>query len=330
LETYAKYYLLVGIEIIITIIALFILPSSALQFGLSNAFSIINGLTTSTSIVVAFGGVMNGLMFRELTESNSQFRRKYFEAIGLFLIPFVLILIVYLLLALGSSYSLALEYALKFSISGFLLAFLITFSFYILIARGLNKNAQTAQPSQLPTVPLAPANQIDDQKVNSKLGLNGKIKNRGIFGCTVGSEIELSWEVTNLGSQEFAGGTLVIVMAPANGQYVQFVYRLNPLKPNETIIIDRNSDGNPLTTNVLSSGFTLFSARVIPLLPTQPKVDIYSPPTELRSPETSFLSMLGKTKEEIYSLIGLYLASTGLLISGIIGIIQLIHDFGII
>lgn len=134
----------------------------------------------------------------------------------------------------------------------------------------------------------------------------------------VGSEIEVSWEATNIDSRPFTGGMLVIIMAPANGQFVQFTYKVDPLVPNGKQVINKNPNGKPYTTNVLSSGFTLFSAQM-------DNVDIYSPPTEYRDPRTSFYSILGKSKEEVYSLFGLLLAATGLFLTAIIGIIQLLH-----
>lgn len=158
----------------------------------------------------------------------------------------------------------------------------------------------------------------EQKQANIKISLKGNIKPRSRLGYVVGSEIEVSWEVTNIDTRPFAGGWLVITMAPSNGQFVQFGYKVYPLIPNGKQVINKNLDGNPLTTNVLSSGFTLFSAYM-------DNVDIYSPPTELRPTGTSFLSILGKSKEELYALFGLIVAATGLLLTAIIGIIQLLH-----
>ncbi|MCW4000423.1 MAG: hypothetical protein NWE93_09300 [Candidatus Bathyarchaeota archaeon] len=154
------------------------------------------------------------------------------------------------------------------------------------------------------------------QSNNFKIGLKGTIKPRNILGIVVGSEIEVSWEITNLDSRPFPGDTLYIIMKPPNDQFVQFKYPVKPLQPDEKTIINKNEEGNPLTTNVLAPGFTLFSAHIA-------NVDIYSPPNQYRHPATSFLSMLGKSKEELYSLYGLLIASSGLLITSIIGLIQL-------
>jgi hypothetical protein len=155
---------------------------------------------------------------------------------------------------------------------------------------------------------------------NFKLGLNGKVTPRSMLGFMVGTEIEMVWEVTNLDTRTFPGGQLAIVMASANGQFVQFLYSVKPLLPNEKLVIERDQNGNPLTSNILAPGFTLFSAQMN-------NVNIYSPPTQYRHPGTSFLSILGKSREEVYAIFGLIIASIGLVTTSIVSLIQLLHDF---
>jgi hypothetical protein len=158
---------------------------------------------------------------------------------------------------------------------------------------------------------------------NYRIGINGSVTARSRLGFVVGKEIELSWEVTNLDTRTFPGGLLTITMAPPNGQYVQFNIPIDPLTPNQTLHIDRIQRGTPITSNVLAAGFTLFFASM-------QNTNIYSPPTQLIPSERSFHSFLGKSKEEIYALAGLILASTGLIATSIISAIQLLHDFLII
>jgi len=158
---------------------------------------------------------------------------------------------------------------------------------------------------------------------NIKIGLNGKTKPCSSLGFVVGSEIEVSWELTNLDSKRFPGGRLRITMVPPNQQYVWFEFIVGTLNPGDKVIIDNDTHGNPLITNVLAQGFTLFFAQL-------QNADIYSPPNRLINKDTSFLSMLGKSKEEVYALAGLILASIGLIGTTIIGIIQLLHGFLII
>ncbi|MGD0645923.1 MAG: hypothetical protein ABSA75_13535 [Candidatus Bathyarchaeia archaeon] len=156
------------------------------------------------------------------------------------------------------------------------------------------------------------------QSNNIKIALKGTVKPRSRLGYVVGSVIEVSWEVTNVDSRPFPGGMLTITMVPANGQFVQATYKVDPLLPNGKQVMNKNPNGSPYTTNVLSSGFTLFQAYVA-------NVDIYSPPTEYRDPRTSFLSILGKSKEEVYTLFALIVAAIGLFLTAVIGIIQLLH-----
>jgi hypothetical protein len=53
-----------------------------------------------------------------------------------------------------------------------------------------------------------------------------------MLGGVVGSEMGVSWEVTNIDTRPFTVGILVITMAPANGQFVIFNYKVDLLIPN--------------------------------------------------------------------------------------------------
>jgi hypothetical protein len=130
--------------------------------------------------------------------------------------------------------------------------------------------------------------------------------------------MELSFEVTNIDTKPFPGGLLRIIINPANGIIVNFVYPVKALQPEEKTVIDNKSVGAPTTiTRILAPGFSYFAAKM-------DNVDIYSPPTEYRDPNTFFTSVLSKSKEEVYALFGLILASVGLFLTAIIGIIQLL------
>jgi hypothetical protein len=152
---------------------------------------------------------------------------------------------------------------------------------------------------------------------NIKIGLKGTVKPRSRLGFVEGSKIEFSWEVTNIDSRPFSGGSLIITMSPSNGMFVRFMYEVKALQPNEKTIIDKNLDGTPLIDTVLASGFTLFSAQMN-------NADVYSPPTVYRDPRTAFMSILGKSKEQVYSLFGLIVAAIGLVGTTILGIVQLL------
>lgn len=155
------------------------------------------------------------------------------------------------------------------------------------------------------------------------MSLNGTVKAKSRFGFAVGKEIEVAWELTNLDSRTYAGGVLVITMVPANGQFVSFNYLVGKLEPNEKLVINRNEQNNPLTTNVLSEGFTLFMARM-------DGVDLQSPPGHVLNSQESFLSFIGKSMEEIYSKYALVAAVVGLIGTFVTAVLQLLLSFGVL
>ena len=53
-----------------------------------------------------------------------------------------------------------------------------------------------------------------------RIGLNGSAKPKSRFGFVVGREFEVSYEVTNIDSRIFPGGTLTVAISWPNGQSV--------------------------------------------------------------------------------------------------------------
>jgi hypothetical protein len=102
------------------------------QVAIDNAFTLVNGLTTSISIIIGFGITLVGIMFKELPVDNSEIRYNYFQIAGYFLIPATEIIISYLLLGYG-----AIEFSIKTSISGFLTALLLVIGTFFGILRKL-------------------------------------------------------------------------------------------------------------------------------------------------------------------------------------------------
>lgn len=154
------------------------------------------------------------------------------------------------------------------------------------------------------------------------IGLKGKVKPCSIFGFAVGKKIEVSWELTNLGSDPIPEGRILrIGMNPPNGQFVFFSYPLSRIEPRETITIDKNEHGKPLSTNVLAEGYTLFSANC-------EGVEIQSPHGKKLDPKISFLSFHARSMEEIYEKWALIFAVIGLLGTFVTSVLQLLFDFG--
>jgi hypothetical protein len=146
------------------------------------------------------------------------------------------------------------------------------------------------------------------------------------LGLVVGKEIELSWEVVNKSTQNFTGGILKVVMESPDGHFVILPSSIPTLKPNVPVIIDKDVQGNIIITHVHAQGFTLFRASVA----STSNVVLQSPSGNIISPELSFFSFFGKTKEEISSLWALAVAVIGLVGTFIVSALQLLHDFGII
>jgi hypothetical protein len=100
--------------------------------------AIVNGITTSTSIVIGFGGTTIGLAFRGEKDIDSPKAKKmYYYLISLLILPLVY--------PLGSYTSLAqnqAQLALKLSLGGFLVAFWAIITVYVLIGKRWDINEE--------------------------------------------------------------------------------------------------------------------------------------------------------------------------------------------
>jgi hypothetical protein len=101
--------------------------------GTAYVTTLINGITTMTSIVVAFGGVMFGaFIFHDEFKNDPKARSEYFEYLGFFIIPPMYLWISYWLLA-WEQY----DFAIRMSLCGFFVALLIFIGFYALNSKRL-------------------------------------------------------------------------------------------------------------------------------------------------------------------------------------------------
>jgi Ca2+/Na+ antiporter len=94
------------------------------KIALQNIPAIINGITTSTSIIVAVIGVVIVFMVRELFQSDKKAKRVFFGVFIGFIYIFNYLFWVYVFLATG-----VIDLALRWSLDGLLLSFL----FFVLI-----------------------------------------------------------------------------------------------------------------------------------------------------------------------------------------------------
>jgi hypothetical protein len=264
------------------------------QIAAQTVPTIVNGITTVTSIVVALCGVLFGtIIYREIAkEANPKRKNEYFALLGVLIFPELYLMFSYVFLGFG-----LFLIALRWALSSFIVAILIFVLFYIQAPQKLwfdkEKKDEQNKPEQDKSKPtekeendnkdtvnpeVKKAIVEDVQTNNIKIALKANSKPRSRLGYVVGSVIEFSFEVANIDSRPFSGGTLAIIITPANGIFVRFTYPVKSLQPNEKTIIEKNSNGDPLTTNVLASGFTLFSAQM-------DDVDIYSPPQNIETRE---------------------------------------------
>lgn len=89
------------------------------KISLQNIPTIINGITTSTSIIVAFSGVVIGFM-RGLFQSDKKAKTAFFTVLFAFAYIFMYLFGVYTFLATGG-----VDLALRWSLGGLLLSLLI-------------------------------------------------------------------------------------------------------------------------------------------------------------------------------------------------------------
>jgi hypothetical protein len=134
LNYYKKLFTIAGITIIVVAIFILFFPYQLPIVKTTNVPTLINGVTTMTSIVVAFGGVMFGaFVFREELKDDPKARSRYYESLGLFIIPPLYLWVAYMLLAWG-----VYDFAVRTSLTGFLVALLVFIAFYIFNSGRLN------------------------------------------------------------------------------------------------------------------------------------------------------------------------------------------------
>ena len=90
------------------------------KIALQNIPTLINGITTSTSIIVAFSGAVIGFMIRELFQSDKKAKLAFFGVFFAFIYIFMYLFWVYVFLATGG-----VDLALRWSLAGLLLSMLI-------------------------------------------------------------------------------------------------------------------------------------------------------------------------------------------------------------
>lgn len=107
--------------------------------------TLVNGITTLVGIVVAFSGILFGILLRDGLKDDGKGKDATFIVWGLLLIP-----IGYLFAAYGFLASGWFEYAVKWSISGFLVLIMIILIFYRTYAERMNLGKKEKTESDKP------------------------------------------------------------------------------------------------------------------------------------------------------------------------------------
>lgn len=93
--------------------------------------TLVNGIITSMSIIIGFGGAVTGIVFRgDIDKGDSKAKIAFFYALGLFIIALVYPWGAYLALATKQ-----FAFAVKYSFGGYLVALFAIITVYILIAK---------------------------------------------------------------------------------------------------------------------------------------------------------------------------------------------------
>jgi hypothetical protein len=111
------------------------------KIPLQNVPTVINGITTSTSVIVGFTGTIIGLMVKEIFKNDKKMRRALIYVSFFVGITFVYLFLVYLFLVGG-----LLEFALRTAVVGFLATLLV---FVLTVSLGIYRMTKSDEKCPL-------------------------------------------------------------------------------------------------------------------------------------------------------------------------------------
>jgi Ca2+/Na+ antiporter len=88
--------------------------------------TLVNGITSSMSVIVGFCGALIGIMFREIDKNDSKTKVSYIVVIVVLSIPLTMLWTTYCFLTMGMS-----EFAVRYGLSGLIFALYIFFAVVI-------------------------------------------------------------------------------------------------------------------------------------------------------------------------------------------------------
>jgi amino acid permease len=99
-------------------------------------FTLVNGITASTSVIVGFSGTIIGIMYREAKEKQDNKTRLFlFKAIAVLMIPLIMLWTTYCFLVMGGMWT---SVAVRYGLDGLIMAFYVFSVVVIFIAEQLS------------------------------------------------------------------------------------------------------------------------------------------------------------------------------------------------
>ncbi len=134
MNTFKLYLYVLSIVVFVTVIWTTVFLN--INVNDQYAFTLVNGITASTSVIVGFSGTILGIMYREATEKrDSEARMFFFFAIAVLMIPLIMLWTTYCLLVMGGIW---ISIAVKYGLSGLIMAFYVFNAVVIFIAKRLS------------------------------------------------------------------------------------------------------------------------------------------------------------------------------------------------
>ena len=125
---------------------------------------LINGITSSTSVIIGFSGTIIGIMLREIDKSDRKTRVFYMLIIALLALPLTMLWSTYVFLAMNW-----LETAIRYSLSGLILALYIFIAIIIYSVNSLKAEIDKVLAKEQKTKKAKPESESVEETEQEKL-----------------------------------------------------------------------------------------------------------------------------------------------------------------
>jgi len=134
MSTFKIYFYVFSIAVFVAMIWVGI--SLNINVNDQHVFTLVNGITASTSVIVGFSGTIIGIMFHEAKEKRDNKTRMFlFKAIASLMIPLIMLWTTYCFLVMGGMWT---SVAVKWGLDGLIMAFYVFSIVVIFIREQLN------------------------------------------------------------------------------------------------------------------------------------------------------------------------------------------------